>query len=91
MEKCRAREPAFRGNRDFPRDIFNVAVGMVWQTSLVTSPIYLVIQHWTELAVSLAVLAATSAVLKFTWYDRLERDEVRGPPAALPADAGRSS
>jgi hypothetical protein len=75
-EKCRAEDPAFEKNRDFRRDMFNLAVGLVWQTSLVTSPIYLVIQHWRELAISLVVCAVTSLILKFTWYDKLGPGEM---------------
>jgi hypothetical protein len=76
FDQCRAEDPAFQKNRDFRRDIFNLAVGLVWQTSLVTAPIYLVIQHWTELAISLAVCGGTSLVLKFTWYDKLGPGEM---------------
>jgi Na+/proline symporter len=75
-EKCRRQDPSFQKNLDFRRDVFNLAVGLAWQTSLVTAPIYLVIQHWTELSVSLAVCAATSLILKFTWYDRLGPGEM---------------
>ena len=71
LAQCRAAEPGFTKNQDFHRDVFNLAVGLVWQVSLVTSPIYLVIQHWRELWLSLAVLAVTSGILKFTWYDKL--------------------
>ena len=41
-----------------------------------TSPIYLVIQHWPEMGMSLGVFAVTSLVLKFTWYDRLGPGEM---------------
>jgi Na+/proline symporter len=75
-EKCRAEHPQFQKNRDFPRDLFNIVVGLVWQTSLVTAPIYLVIQHWREMGISLAVCAVTSAILKFTWYDKLRPGEM---------------
>ena len=68
---CLAEDPAFQPNREFPRDLFNISVGLVWQTSLVTAPIYLAIQHWPELWISLAVCTVTSAILKFTWYDHL--------------------
>lgn len=74
--KCRADDPGFQKNRDLRRDAFNLAVGLVWQTTLVTAPIYLVIQHWTELWISLAVCLATSLILKFTWYDRLGPGEM---------------
>jgi Na+/proline symporter len=75
-EKCRRLDPTLQKNKDFPRDVFNLAVGLVWQTSLVTSPIYLAIQHWTGLIVSLVVCTVTSIVLKFTWYDRLGPGEM---------------
>jgi Na+/proline symporter len=81
-EKCRQEDPSFQRNRDFPRDMFNVAVGLVWQTSLVTSPMYLCIQHWTQLWISLAVCAGTSLVLKFTWYDKLEPAPIAVPRIA---------
>ncbi len=75
-EKCKARNPAFLPNQDFRRDMFNLAVGLVWQTSLVTLPIYLVIQHWTQMWISLVVLIITCGILKFTWYDRLGPGEM---------------
>ena len=75
-EKCRAEDPTFERNKDFPRDMFNLAVGLVWQTSLVTAPIYLVIQHWKEMWISLAVCAVTSLILKFSWYDYLGPGEM---------------
>jgi solute:Na+ symporter, SSS family len=75
-QKCRAEDPDFQKNQDFSRDMFNIAVGLVWQTSLVTAPIYLVIQHWTQLSISLTVCGVTSLVLKFTWYDKLGPGEM---------------
>ena len=74
--KCHAESAAFEKNRDCARDWFNIAVGMVWQTSLVTAPIYLAIQHWRELWISCAILAACSVILKRTWYDRLGPGEM---------------
>ena len=80
-EACLAEDPTFQPNRDFPRDAFNIVVGLIWQTSLVTSPIYLVIQHWRQMWISLGVCAVTSLILKFTWYDKL------GPGEMYLADA----
>jgi SSS family solute:Na+ symporter len=97
FRKCHAEDPAFEKNHDFQRDVFNLAVGMVWQTSLVTGPIYLVIQHWTELGVSLAVCAVTSLILKFTWYDHLGPGEMylvepaKPVPDAEPEIAGATA
>jgi solute:Na+ symporter, SSS family len=59
--------------------MFNLAVGLVWQTSLVTSPINLVIQHWRELGISLAFCVVTSVILKFSWYDKLAKGDMYMP------------
>jgi Na+/proline symporter len=66
------RDPNFQPNRDFGLDLFNVVVGIVWQTSFVALPIYVVIRHWNEAMVCLGIIAFTSLTLKRTWYDRLE-------------------
>jgi hypothetical protein len=63
----------FRPNGDCTRDLSNVAVGIVWQLTLVTFPIYLVLRDWPWTIGSAAVLAITSIYLKFRWYDRLEK------------------
>ncbi|MCA8897867.1 MAG: Na+:solute symporter [Hyphomonas sp.] len=59
-------------NRDFARDMINVAVGIVWQTALVALPIFLVIRNGLGIFLSLAIVAATTVFLKFSWYDRLQ-------------------
>jgi Na+/proline symporter len=66
------RDPNFVPNRNFGWDAFNVLIGIVWQTSFVALPIYVVIQHWTGVATCTAIILTTSAILKHTWYDRLE-------------------
>lgn len=64
-------------NSNFIRDMGNVGIGIVWQTSLIALPIFLVIQAWQNLIICLAVTILTSLVLKFTWYDNIERSEER--------------
>ncbi|MFO0788454.1 MAG: sodium:solute symporter family protein [Pirellulales bacterium] len=65
------RDTNFAANGDFGRDMFNVVVGVAWQTAFVALPIYIVIRAWNEAAVSAVIIIATSLVLKYTWYDRL--------------------
>lgn len=71
-DKAVALDPSFEGNKDFWRDVVNVVVGIVWQMSLVVLPIYIVIHKTTAVWISLGVLAVTSVILKFNWYDRLK-------------------
>jgi hypothetical protein len=63
--------PRLERNRDFGWDVFNVVVGMIWQIGMVSFPIYMVLQQYGRMWLSLAVFVGTSVVLKFTWYDRL--------------------
>jgi SSS family solute:Na+ symporter len=74
-EKCRAEDPTIQPNRDFWRDWFNIVVGLVWETSMVALPIFLVIQQPRRTWISLLVFVATSVILKFTWYNHLEPAE----------------
>jgi hypothetical protein len=66
------RNPDFQPNRNFGWDAFNVVVGIVWQTAFVALPIYVVIREWGAAAACLVTIAATTAILKRTWFDRLE-------------------
>lgn len=70
--KAKALYPGITRNGDLPRDSVNVLVGIVWQMTLVVAPIYLVIRRWDGLAVSLALFAVTSVVLKFNWLDKIK-------------------
>ena len=72
-------DPGFERNRDFGRDMFNVVVGIVAQTCLVAAPIFLVIRESGSLAVTLTVFAVSAAILKKTWYDKLERNPQHEP------------
>lgn len=72
LESLRAEGQMIKPNRDFRRDMMNVAIGIVWQTSLVALPIFLVIQDWPKLIVALLIAVTTSFILKRTWYDRLQ-------------------
>ena len=77
LAKVRPEDPAFEPNRDFRRDMFNVVVGIAWQTSLVLLPILLVIRKWNALMIAGAVVVVCSVILKFTWYDNLDAREAR--------------
>jgi Na+/proline symporter len=82
LKKVLAEDPQFQRNRDFPRDMFNVAVGIIWQIALVALPLYIVIREFKRAALTLAVIMITSAILKFTWYDHLGEREIETDKAA---------
>jgi len=64
--------PTLTANTGFGRDMLNVAVGIAWQTSLTAAPIFLVIQDFQSMLISLSVTVVTMVILKFNWYDKLE-------------------
>jgi Na+/proline symporter len=71
IRQIQAAEPEFQPNRDLPRDLFNVLVGIAWQMSMVVMPLYFLAGCQRELMISLAVFLLSMLILKFTWYDRL--------------------
>jgi hypothetical protein len=95
LEKVKREDPAFEPNPDFGRDMFNILVGICWQTSLVAFPVFIVIRRFHAALAAAGVVAVASLILKFTWYDHLESREARAAapapaPAAAPAGLGAS-
>jgi Na+/proline symporter len=70
-EKVVAEDPDFQKNKNFGRDMFNVAVGTIWQTALVALPIYLVLMDFLPFSITLVITLITTLVLKKTWFDKL--------------------
>ena len=75
-------DPTFKPNPDFLRDMFNVVIGIAWQTSLIAFPVYIVIRRFNNAGIAFAIIAVTSVILKFTWYNHLRKMEVELPIAA---------
>lgn len=73
-EKVLAEDPDFVGNKDFRRDMFNVGIGIIWQTALVIFPIYLVLLDTVPFALALGVAIVCTLILKKTWFDKLPQD-----------------
>jgi len=73
-DKVVAEDPGFQGNKDFKKDMFNVLIGIIWQTCLVIFPIYLVLLKVVPFVISLTVVLICSLILKKTWFDKLPKD-----------------
>ena len=87
-DRLLATHPRLAANRDWPRDALNVAVGIVWQTSLTAAGIYIVLQDFSRLGLAVMIAVVCMIVLKFTWYDRL-RDYPDDVAAAMATVEGR--
>lgn len=69
---CQADNPEIKQNTQFSRDLFNVFVGILWQTSLTAAPIFMVVKHWPGFFAAVIIVAVCSVILKFSWLKRLE-------------------
>jgi len=87
LKKVQADDPSFKPNPDFVRDMFNIVVGIVWQTALVALPIYFVIREYGRAEIALAVVAVTSLTLFFTWFKHLDTAYPDSELAAAKAEA----
>ena len=86
-QSLKEKNPELKKNEDFKRDMLNVAVGLVWHTSLTCIGILLVIKQWDALVFAVGVAACTSLLLKKNWYERLQ-DE---PDASVNDEKPRAS
>ena len=60
-------------NTDFVSDMLNCVVGVVWQSSMILLPIYLLIRDYQKTGLVLLVFIVTSVILKFTWLDKVKK------------------
>jgi Na+/proline symporter len=75
-KKLAQKYPKICENMNLKRDAFNVGIGIIWQLMLMVVPVCIVIREIRTLWISLAVLAMTSVIMKFTWYDKLGPGEM---------------
>lgn len=73
-EKVLAEDPEFTTGNNLLLTAISLAVGIIWQVSIAAIPVYAVLKMWKWFAVAVTVFVLCSAVLKFTWYDRLEKN-----------------
>jgi SSS family solute:Na+ symporter len=74
FEQLKKEDETFTKNEDFWLDMFNVFIGIIWQSSMILMPIYFVIRDYPKTWVTTAVFLVTSAILKYTWFDRIKKD-----------------
>ena len=74
-DKVIAEDPGFKENKNFGKDMFNVFIGIIWQTALVAMPIYFVLMDYLPLSVTVVIAIVTTLILKKTWFDKLPKDK----------------
>ena len=66
-----AEDPQFEKNNNFKIDMFNVFIGVLWQTSLVALPMYVIFHELSASIITLVIAIVLTIILKKTWYDKL--------------------
>ena len=74
FKKIAAENPDFKKNKGFGRDMLNVVVGIIWQTSLRIIPVFLIVFHYKSMWTAVVLALVTTYFLKKNWYDKLEDD-----------------
>ncbi len=71
-----AEDSNFVENKNFKMDMLNIALGTIWQTSLVALPMYVVFHEFSAAGVTLMISLVFTFVLKKTWYDKLHTMDI---------------
>lgn len=79
--KVREYYPSFEPNKRFKRDLFNIVIGVSWQTSLVLVPMSLITKQYPLLIAVASIVLVTSIILKFTWWNNLDEASAETLPA----------
>ena len=83
--KVREYYPSFEPNKRFKRDLFNIVIGVSWQTSLVLVPMSLITKQYPLLIGVASIVLVTSIILKFTWWNNLDEASAETLPADFDA------
>jgi Na+/proline symporter len=70
-QKVIAVDPNFKKDSTFGKDMFNVGIGIILQTTLVLLPMYFVLQRFLPTFVCLGIALVAAIILKKTWWDKL--------------------
>jgi len=72
-QEIKKEDPDFTKNNDFWLDMFNVTIGIIWQSSMILLPIYFIFRDYPKTGIAFAVFIVTSLILKKTWLDRVRK------------------
>ena len=73
VNQLKSEDSGFEKNNDFWMDMANCLVGIIWQSSMILLPIYLVIRDYPKTLVALIVFIITSIILKYTWLNKVQK------------------
>jgi len=72
-ETLKKEDDSLKKNTDFWLDMMNSLIGIVWQSSMILMPIFLIVRDYPKTISTTVVFVITSVILKFTWLDRVKK------------------
>jgi len=72
-ETLKKEDDSLQKNTDFWLDMMNSLIGIVWQSSMILMPIFLIVRDYPKTISTTVVFVITSVILKFTWLDRVKK------------------
>ncbi|MBG7628856.1 MAG: Na+:solute symporter [Bacteroidetes bacterium] len=73
LNELKKEDDAVEKNSEFWADMLNCVIGVVWQSSMIVLPIFLMIRDYPKTILALVVFLMTSIILKFTWLDKVRK------------------
>lgn len=70
-EKVLADDPSFIPNKNFKMDMINILIGIIWQTSLIALPVFIVLRQVPYAVICGFIAISTTVILKLTWWNKL--------------------
>jgi len=75
LKELQKEDANIEKNKSFEMDMLNCLIGIIWQSSMILMPIFLVVRDYPKTGMSLLVFGITSLILKFTWLDKVKNYE----------------
>ena len=66
-------DSTIKKNTNLSNDMLNCGIGIIWQSSMIVTPIYFVIRDYPKGLIALSAFVITSLILKYTWLDKVKQ------------------
>lgn len=73
LKELRIENTSIERNKDFWIDMLNCLIGVIWQSSMILLPIFLVVRDYPKMGLTFLIFLLSSLILKFTWLDKIRK------------------
>jgi Na+/proline symporter len=73
LKELQMENTGIERNKDFWIDMLNCLIGIIWQSSMILLPIFLVVRDYQKTGITFLIFLFTSFILKFIWLDKIKK------------------